>query len=415
HEVAGLSFKEADRIRKMMNSQHEGRPDPEFWARTRAAFIAGCRRNPHPEPFTETQAAELWTRVASFSGFSFCKSHSASYAELSFQCSRLKAHYPAQFLSAVISNHHGFYTRGVYLDEARRRGIRILPLSVNHSRLKYRGEGRWIRPGLLPVRDCREAAMRVLVDEREANGPYRDLVDLLQRVPLHRREAENLILAGACGEWGLTQPQLLYLLDAAYPHIHRDQGDLLIGAEGSVAEAASRVPFLAEYPLMQRCLGELRMLGYVLSANMLDVVRMHPAARDAVRADRLGDHAGRRVKVVGMPVTDRIHPVARDGRYMKFLTLGDDTGYLDVILWPDALERWNDTLQGQVPFSGNLVEVHGKVSEDAGTFSLEADRVRVIEWLPNQVDFVLASRRLQEGLRNYPAHGRDEDAGSLAA
>ena len=416
HEVAGLSFKLADRIRKMMNSQHEGAPDAAEWARVKGLFIEGCEKK-LPTPFTRPQAEELWKRVSSFTGFSFCKSHSASYAELSFQCAHLKAHHPAQFLAAVISNRHGFYTRDVYLDEARRWGLKVLPLDVNHSRLAYRGSGKEIRPGLSPVRDCREAALKVLVQEREANGPYRDLPDLLRRVPLHKREAENLILAGAMGGFGMTQPELLYQLDAAYGHARRDQGDLFGEAPGIGAGEGPRAaglplesagPGLREYSLMQKCRNELHMLGYVLSANLLDVVENHVLARGAVRAADLGKHAGRRVRVLGIPVTDRLHPVSDSGRYMKFLTLGDKTGYFDILFWPDALDRWNDILAGQVPFAGNLLEVNGKVIEQSGTYSLEAESVRVAEWLPNQIDFELASRRLREGLRDYPAYAGAE-------
>ena len=418
HDVAGLSFKLADRIRKMMNSQHEGAPQREEWAQIRRQFIEGCHAT---RGMDLMKAAELWQRVSSFTGFSFCKSHSASYAELSFQCAHLKAGYPAQFLSAVISNRHGFYTRDVYLDEARRWGIRILPLDVNESRLKYYGKDNWIRPGLIPVRDCRETALKVMVQEREANGPFRSLVDLIQRVPLHKREVENLILAGGCGGFGMTQPELLYLLDAAYGKLLPAQADLFAPFENSLPGKGSSLSLLEvtppagirEYPLMRRCMNELRMLGYVLSANLLDVVDMHRSSFDAVRADALRPHVGRRVKVFGIPITDRLHPVAHSGQYMKFLTLGDKTGTVDVIFWPKALEKWNDVLAGQVPFSGNLLEVWGKVIDDADTYSVEADTVRVVEWMPNQVNFELASRRLSEGLKNYPAYAFD--VGSLAA
>ncbi|MDB5049451.1 MAG: dnaE [Fibrobacteres bacterium] len=430
HEVAGLPYKLADRIRKMMNSQHEGAPSTQEWEEIRLQFIAGCKdKERHRPPFNDAQAQELWKRVSSFTGFSFCKSHSASYAELSFQCAHLKSRYPAQFLSSVISNRHGFYTRDVYLDEARRWGLRILPLDVNKSRLKYHGKDKWIRPGLIPVRDCRDTALTVLVQEREENGEYRDLIDLLQRVPLHKREAENLILAGACGGFKMTQPELLYLLDAAYGKIRPEQADLF-AAPASAASisgtAVSQAPGeggsgvtpnarLREYPLLQRCMNELKMLGYVLSANLLDIVEDHEASVGAVRADDLGSHVGRHVKVFGIPVTDRLHPIVRESGsdYMKFLTLGDKTGCVDVIFWPKALDRWNDVLAGQVPFSGNLLEVWGKVSEDSGTYSVEAEHVRVVKWLPNQINFEIASRRLSEGLRNYPAYANGVE--SLAA
>lgn len=460
HDVAGLSFKTADRVRKMMNSQHEGSPAQEEWIRIQRDFVAGCMDpQRHQPPFTGPQAEELWQRIASFSGFSFCKSHSASYAELSYQCAHLKSRYPAQFLSSVITNRHGFYNRDVYLDEARRWGLKILPLDVNASRLAYHGRDKWIRPGLAPVRDCREAALKVLVQEREEKGPFKDLIDLLQRVPLHKREAENLILAGGMGCFNMAQPELLYLLDAAYAKIRPAQADLFGGfgepfgafgasglpgvvsgrgagawgngvsqerellatvGPGSLSDAGRRragLPQgfteagLRDYSLMQKCLNELRMLGYVLSANLLDVVEHHILARNAVRATELRHHVGKRVKVLGVPVTDRLHPVAHSDRYMKFLTLGDNTGHLDVIFWPDALEKWGDTLAGQVPFSGNLLEVWGKVSEEWGTFSVEADQVRVAEWLPNQVDFGIASQRLKEGMRSYPAYAEGEKSG----
>jgi error-prone DNA polymerase len=407
HDIAGLSFKLADRIRKMLNSQHEGVPE----------------------------------RVASFSGFSFCKSHRASYAELSFQCEHLKSRYPAQFLSAVIGNRHGFYTRDVYLDEARRLGMRILPVDVNTSRIEYHGRDNWIRPGLVPIRDCREAVLKVLVQERNDNGPYRDLPDLLKRVPLHKREAENFILAGACDSFGINQPELLYLLDAVHGKLqiasghsaaerptqgdlfgdwtekslvvaNRKSGDRLISEDSSASAGWARAG-LADYSLMQKCLNELRMLGYVLSANMLEVVATHSAGRNAVRADALRHHVGKRVKVLGIPITDRLYPVATSGNYMKFLTIADNTGYLDVIFWPDALEKWSDELAGQAQFSGNLLEVWGKVSEELGTYSVEADFVRIVEWLPNQVDFEIASRRLREGFKNYPAYAQDLE--SMAA
>ena len=120
-------------------------------------FLDGCMDpQRHQPPFTQPQAEQLWQRIASFSGFSFCKSHSASYAELSYQCAHLKSEYPAQFLSSVITNRHGFYNRDVYLDEARRWGIKILPLDINASRLAYHGRDKLDPPR--PDRPCAIAA-----------------------------------------------------------------------------------------------------------------------------------------------------------------------------------------------------------------------------------------------------------------
>ena len=142
---------------------------------TAEEFIEGCKAH---SGLNHEQAVELWNRVGSFTGFSFCKSHSATYAQLSFQCTYLKAHYPAQFLAAVISNRHGFYRRDVYLNEARRWGVRILPMDVNESGIKYRGCGSWMRPGFMHVRNIRGQSLEAMVETRRREGPFRDLVEL---------------------------------------------------------------------------------------------------------------------------------------------------------------------------------------------------------------------------------------------
>ncbi len=393
HEVAGLSFKQADKIRKMMNSHHEGAPTDEVWADTARAFLGGCISHTGLNP---EQAAELWERVSSFTGFSFCKSHSATYAQLSFQCTYLKAHYPAQFLAAVISNGHGFYRRDVYLNEARRWGITVLPLDVNESAARYRGRGRYMRPGLMHVRGLRSSILNRLVDERVANGPFAGLSDFCQRLRprkgadgIHRAEVERLILVGAFDRFDLTQPQSLYLLDELIGH--RDDGMDLFSAAGSGA-VPSYVPIESvDYSLAERCLRELELLGYMLSGDILEILRLHPGARDTVAARDLGDYAGKgRVKLFGRQVTERMHRVQRSGDPMMFLTIEDRTESADVILWPDVFERFADIAAEPGPF-----EVWGRVTEDWGTYCLEADSIRCVDWEPNQIDLELASRHLE--------------------
>ena len=90
--------------------------------------------------------AELWRQISSFGGYAFCKAHSASYAVLSFQAAWLKAHYPAEFMAAVLDNGGGYYSRAVYLEEARRLGLGILLPDVNRSERDWTGRGREIRP-----------------------------------------------------------------------------------------------------------------------------------------------------------------------------------------------------------------------------------------------------------------------------
>ncbi len=393
HDVAGLSFKQADKIRKMMNSHHEGAPTDDVWADTARAFLGGCMSHSGLSP---EQATELWERVSSFTGFSFCKSHSATYAQLSFQCTYLKAHYPAQFLAAVISNGHGFYRRDVYLNEARRWGITVLPLDVNESAVRYRGRGRYMRPGLMHVRGLRSRILERLVDERVANGPFAGLSDFCQRLRprngadgIHRAEVERLILVGAFDRFDLTQPQSLFLLDDLIGHGEADM-DLFAAAGTGLTPSYAPIDSV-NYSLAERCLRELELLGYMLSGDILEILRLHLGARDTVAARDLGDHAGKgRVKLFGRQVTERMHRVQRSGDPMMFLTIEDRTESADVILWPDVFDCFADVTAEPGPF-----EVWGRVTEDWGTYYLEADSIRCVDWEPNQVDLELASRHLE--------------------
>jgi DNA-directed DNA polymerase III PolC len=383
HSVAGLTYKKADKIRKMMNSLHDGALTSDEYATASREFMDGCMGH---SGLTREQALRLWERVSSFTGFSFCKSHSASYAQLSFKCTFLKAYYPAQFLSAVISNNHGFYSREVYLDEARRWGIRILPMNVNESRVQYFGKHNWIRPGFMHILGVSGAGLERIVEERGLHGPYRNLVDFINRVPVGRKDIENLILTGAFDGFGLTQPESLFLLDDVYKKARPDEPGLF-GAGIPLARDFLH-PGLSDYTLAQRCFNELRLLGFMLSGNILDILDLHPAAKGAVPMDKVKNCKGKRIKVFGWMITNRIHVTGSD-KHMMFITLEDATECVDVILWPDIYNRYCDVIAGPGPF-----EVWGRVSEDWGAYTVEAQRIVSVEWLPGQVDFERASKRL---------------------
>jgi DNA polymerase III alpha subunit len=129
--VAGMSLGEADSLRKCMSKKR----DWERMDKYKARFIEGAALNGVP-PDT---ALEIWRQVESFGGYAFCKAHSASFAILSWRCAYLKAHYPAEFMAAVIANRGGFYDTSAYIEEARRMGLAILPPDVNESCIETSG------------------------------------------------------------------------------------------------------------------------------------------------------------------------------------------------------------------------------------------------------------------------------------
>jgi error-prone DNA polymerase len=396
HQVAGLSYKKADKIRKLMNSLHEGVLSDDEYAAVSREFMDGAVSH---SGLTEAQALTLWERVSSFTGFSFCKSHSASYAQLSFKCAYLKAHYPAQFLSSVISNNHGFYSREVYLDEARRWGIRILPMSINESRVYYYGKHNWIRPGFMHVRAVSAKALDCLATERNRGGAFRNLEDFVARVPMGRQEIENLILVGAFDGFGLTQPESLYLLDDIHNKSSLDGPDLFPADGAASGRFAPAHPGLSDYTLAHRCFNELRLLGFMLSGNILDILDLHPAAMGAVPAARVHEHKGRRVKIFGWMITNRLH-MAGAQRPMMFITVEDKTECVDIILWPDVYERYSDVLADAGPFA-----IWGTVSEDWGAYTVEAQRIEAVTWSPGIVDFERASKRLEKSFTQDYTYG----------
>ncbi len=394
NHVAGLTYKKADKVRKMMNSLHEGILTSDEWKNISREFIEGCRQK---SGLSLKQAVELWERVSSFTGFSFCKSHSASYAQLSFQCTYLKTHYPAQFLSAVISNNHGFYTRDVYLNEARRWGVRILPIHINESRIKYIGKHDWIRPGMQHVRNLSQKGMENIIAERERNGRFCNLADFIRRVNIHRKEIDNLIRVGAFDGFGLSQPELLFFLDSAYRKLRPDQPELFSGS--AIVGIAGQHPDLSDYTMMQKCLNELDLLGYMISGNILDILALHAGSRNATPLSDAPLHTGKHIKVFGRPITERIHTVMPQGKPMKFLTLEDSSGCLDVIFWPDTFEKYSDILLSNSPF-----EIWGKVTEDWDSHCLEAGSVKPAIWSPNQIDFMAASKKLEMSYKYFKTY-----------
>lgn len=391
HQVAGLSYEKADRIRKTMNSLHEGEVPPDEWKKISREFMEGCRIH---GGFSREQAEELWERVSSFVGFSFCKSHSASYAQLSYKCSYLKAYYPAQFLAAVISNNHGFYSREAYLNEARRWGVRILPISINKSREKYWGKHSWIRPGLMHIRGLSQKGRARIVIQRQ-DGPYKNLEDFVSRVEINKSEIEKLIFVGAFDGFGLTQPELLYFLDGMYSKksSYMEQQPLFqdIDIRGQELHLG-----LHDYTLAERCLNELHLLGFMLSGNILDILDLLPGSKGAMSTGEIHAFVGKGVKVFGWPITDRVHSISNSRKSMMFLTIEDKAGCVDVILWPRSYIRFADILSRPGPY-----EIWGRVTEDWGTFSIEANRVRAVEWSPSQIDFDLVSSRLEKSFKNY--------------
>jgi DNA polymerase III alpha subunit len=391
-EIAHMSFKQADQVRKMMNSMHEGVP-PNYHE-TAHIFMQGCIQH---SGYTPEQAQQLWERVQSFRGFSFCKSHSLSYAQLSFKCAWLKVHYPAQFLAAVIRNQHGFYATNVYMDEAKRWGILVRGPCINASGYFTYGE-HCIQLGFQHIKGLPKAHGMALEQERLLHGAYSSLQNLVQRTyPLFPLQSTLplLIQCGALDVLHANRPYLLMQLHMLlqnrhpprpYKHTPALSNGIFVAHESSTfspqipppciqAElplecTANALAPVADYPLHQKCKHELELLGCIVSIDILDILKYHPARQNAVCANALHTKVKKRCKVFGTIIAKRSHSTAKH-ELMLFLTLQDETGTIDVIFWPNEYKKWHSFTYSTAP-----IEVWGTVLEEYGTYTLQAQRVQ---------------------------------------
>ena len=227
HAIAGMSLGEAEGLRKCMSKKR----DWEAMENYRERFVTGALAN----GVTPDIAQELWRQMESFAGYAFCKAHSASFARVSYQTAWLKAHYPAEFMAAVLSNQGGFYDTCAYVEEARRLGLTLLPPDINDSEHRFiasttpgpvtlrQAQGdivahrphpqkrSRVRVGLMQVKHLSRNTIDSILEQRK-NGPYASLEDFLSRVDIGESEAESLIRCGAMEMFARPRPQLLWQL-----------------------------------------------------------------------------------------------------------------------------------------------------------------------------------------------------------
>ncbi|MEI6472486.1 MAG: hypothetical protein WCO20_07560 [Holophagaceae bacterium] len=335
-ELAGWTHHEADQLRKLL-----GKPACEVRL---PAFEARFRRGCADRGVRPVVVEEAWDMIRTFTGYSFCKPHSASYAQVSFESAWIKAHHPAAFFAAVVTNQGGFYPAIAYLGDARRHRLVVRGPDVNASAWPFTAEGeQGLRVGLMQVHSALEKEVRALLDERERHGPFASLDDLLSRVALSLPTAEALCAAGAFDRWAPDG----------------DRTRLLWTRLGGVPPGVRPRPT----DPFDRADLELATLGLTLE--------LHPAALARVRkgggSDRAADAArpGRRLQFWALVVADK--DVATDkGERMQFITFEDETGLCEAVAFPDVLRR------RQRPFRvGDLIPVAGKSTLQDGLPVLE--------------------------------------------
>lgn len=333
--LGGFSVEDGDQLRKVLSKKHKERQLRDY----QRQFYQGAMARG-----AECRVIDaIWAMIMSFAGYSFCKPHSASYAQVSFKSAYLRAHYPAEFIAAVVSNQGGYYSTFAYLSEGRRMGLTILPPDINASNWAYTGSGKMVRVGFMQIKGLQETVVEELVAERETKGPYRSLSDFLHRIKPDIAPVKLFIKAGCfdsiAGE--LTRPALLWRLLAS-----------------QVTKPPTYIPIPSEYSAQKKLQHELALFGFPLRCHPLDLFTEALAGISCILARDLDQYVGKEVTLVGWLLTEKIVST-KNGEPMEFMTLEDQTGMYDATVFPNIYRQYCHLLAtNQAYVLTGLVEEH---------------------------------------------------------
>ncbi|HEX7115882.1 MAG TPA: DNA polymerase III subunit alpha [Steroidobacter sp.] len=348
--LAGYTLGGADLLRRAM-----GKKKPEEMAKQRSIFVEGATAR----GVDQHTAEHIFDLMEKFAGYGFNKSHSAAYALLSYQTAWLKAHYPAAFMAAVLSADMDKTDKIVTLiDEARRMQLKVEPPDINSSQYMFTVSGeRSIRYGLGAIKGVGQSVVEMLVAEREARGPYRDLTDLCRRSDLNRlnrRVLEALIRSGAVDSLGANRATLMHALPSAMQLADQtirarvvgqdDMFGLMDMSPGASAPITNEV--LPDWSRRVRLDGERETLGLYLTGHPFEEFEQEvrpiisgriaevTGERPTPSQDGFQQFKGRPVTVAGM-----VFDLGKRGGRMIF-TLDDRSGRLEASMFEDVWQQY---------------------------------------------------------------------------
>lgn len=371
--LAGYSLGGADLLRRAM-----GKKDPAKMAKEKAHFVEGCWNT---NQIDEQTAASIFDKIEKFAGYGFNKSHSACYGHISYWTAYLKAHFPVEFLCGLMSNEVNNDKIGIFIQEANRMGVEILPPHVNKSMLKFTPEqtpsGKLaVRYGLASVKNVGEGAMQMLIEERERNGEFSSMEDICNRLDsksVNKKILESLIRAGGL-DWTLEPRAVLFervdLVLSGASQLHRDRAM----GQYSLFDMTFETPKVSEDTPAQEWAKEQRMndekdlLGAYFCGHPLDSMR---GIIDAEKYTRIGlldslepQELKQKHQIAGM-VRSVTPKISKSGRKFAILMLEDFTGSVEVLLWADVYEKAL-AMEGGLD-SGVFVAVRANIREDDRT------------------------------------------------
>ncbi len=342
HHVVGLTLEEADLLRRAMSGKMRSHKAMQMII---DKFFTCCKA----KGYSDEVSQKLWKQIESFAGYAFCKAHSASFAVLSFQVAYLKAHYPAEFMAAVLSNGGGFYSSAVYITECQRLCLTVLLPSVNESIYDYQGRAKEIRIGFMAVKDMERSTADLIVKERERNGKYVSLADFLVRTKFGYRQTETLIKCGAMDCFNQTRPTLLRITDIYFNNkklLDESENNLFVN---ETIKLESEVVTEREFGIEEKCTYEYETFGYMISRHPLEFFEEQISIPSIIKSTEMLKYNKRRIKMIGWYMTSKRIKTSK-GDVMKFLSLEDLCGTFEAVIFPEAYQKYAELTMSMGPY-----------------------------------------------------------------
>ena len=412
--LAGFSLGQADNLRRAM-----AKKTPEVMIQMRKLFLEGCLKN----AIDRKSADKIFDQIEYFAGYGFNKSHSAAYALISFRTAYLKANYPVEFMTALLTSEKDNLDKiATYINESLRMGIKILPPDINESFANFTVVGDSIRFGLLAVKNVGQGAIESIINMRKASGRFKTIYEFTERVDsrlVNRKVIESLIKCGALDSLGLFRSQLSSMIDKALEVAGDIQKDRLSGQlsffdkfedEDNFKKTFQDIPNIPEWPENQLLAYEKEMLGFYITKHPLArfekmLKTYSTCSTSELQVKRDGDE----VLIGGIITKVKFTTTRKTNEKMAIVTLEDLAGVVEVLVFPATFSKVSALIK-----TDEIVFVKGRLNlrEDQpkivanDVVSLESVRMKYTKMV--SIDLVTAGLdpamldRLKKTISRYP-------------
>ncbi len=362
--MADYSLGQADQVRRMM-----GHKDPEAMAAQKDKLIEGSAKY----GMKAEDATKLFEQIQNFAAYCFNRAHSSAYAFVAYQTAYLKCHYPVEYLSALLSSVAGDQDKTqAYIEEALKYGIKVLPPDINKSFLEYAPDGKNIRFGLASIKQVGEGVIDEIIKEREENGEFKSIYDYIKRVDTkcsNKKTLEGLIKAGAFASIEKSRKQLMDNIEYITATASKEskakesgQGSLfdMLGDTSAIEEAKFQLSGTdEEYDARTIQNFEKEFLGFYVTSHPLSTIRDKLPFLMTHKITEIAELPNDKiVTICGLITTTRQIPTKKDPtKFIRFVTIEDLSGRIDVIAFNSKIAEYGDYLQNE-----QRVIVSGKVN-----------------------------------------------------